>query len=563
MGWSAAAAGLGTLSATSGSRKLLLRNAIKVALRSPSTTPFVAPLPVPPPPQTVAPFVPSPEAVEHLSRIGAGSLNTRFYNIVQEPALVSLHPELPDTPVWRYRDVHAPANSPYVAGPTFAVRQGDPQVIKHMNRLPSNHTGFGVPHTTAHFHGGHVDPFFDGFPEDIPEMPRVVSKPGQDFDYVYAMQDPGFLEGNPDPTERNAMQWYHDHLLDFTGPNVYRGLSGAYIVYDDLDTGSEHTGLRLPAPLGVHDIPLVLQDRRIAGDGSLVYLPEDFDGFLGDKYMVNGAINPYLTVSRRKYRFRVLNGSNARHYLLSVTDANSRRKRFDIIATEGGLLSRPIRNQRKFLVGNAEQIEFVIDFADYPPGTELYLSNFLEQDNGRGPKGDFERPRQVDRGDETRIMKFIVQGGAVADPSQVPNTLRPFEPISQAEIDAADVVETEFERKGGAWAINDEFVDLHQPMINVTRNRPVIWRIKNGGGGWWHPIHIHIENMRILSRNGQRPGPLERDGIATQNTVNLSGGDEVEAFFRFRDFTGAAVFHCHNIEHEDHFMMARFDINPS
>ena len=482
---------------------------------------------------------------------------------MQEAALVNLHPELPDTPVWRYRDVNAPANSPFVPGPTFQVRQGEPQVIRHLNRLPAGHVGFGVPHTTVHFHGGHVKPLFDGFPEDIAELgTRVVSEPGQDFDYVYAMQDPGFLEGNPDPTERAAMQWYHDHLLDFTGPNVYRGLSGAYIVYDDLDTGSENSGLRLPGPLGVHDIPLVLQDRRIAADGSLIYLPEDFDGFLGDKFMVNGAINPFFTVARRKYRFRVLNGSNARFYMLSVSDADGRRQPFDIIANDGGLLAAPLRNQHKFLVANAEQIEFVIDFSAYPAGTELYLSDFLDQDSGRGPGGDFEEPDEVDRGEENRIMKFVVQGGSVQDPSQVPNTLRPFDPIPQSEIDAAEIVEVEFERRRGAWAVNHEFVDLEHPLVTAKRNRPQIWRIYNGGGGWWHPIHVHIENMRILRRNGGVPGPLERDGLAKKNTINLAGRDHVEAFFNFRDFTGHAVFHCHNLEHEDHFMMGRFDIEP-
>lgn len=560
---SAAAAGLSALAAKSSNGDVLSHAAMQAAICSPPTTPFLAPLPLTPAPHAASPFLPSPEAVAHLGLIGANSSNACFYNIIQEEALVSLHPELPLTPVWRYRDVNAPANSPYMTGPTFVMRQGTPQIVRHMNRLPSNHAGFGVPHTVVHFHGGHVDPYFDGFPEDIPGLPRVVSRPGQDFDYVYPMQDPGFLDGCPDPTERNAMQWYHDHLLDFTGPNVYRGLAGVTIVHDDLDTGSEHTGLRLPGPLGVHDIPLVLQDRRIAADGSMVYLPEDYDGFLGDKFMVNGAINPYFEVRRRKYRFRVLNGSNARHYLVSVTDDEGRRKPFDIIATEGGLLAHPLRNKKKFLLANAEQIEFVIDFSNYAPGTQLFLSNFLKQTSGRGPQGDYDEPDELDRGEEDQIMKFIVQGGAVADPSQVPNTLRPFTPISQAEIDAADVVETEFERKGGAWAINDEYVDLHHPMVNVTRNKPVIWRMNNKSGGWWHPAHVHIENCRVLRRNGRRPRKIERDGIAKKNCIALSGGDEVELFMRFRDFSGPAVFHCHNLEHEDHFMMARFDIHPS
>ncbi len=193
---SAAAAGFSALAAKSSNGKPLSLDSIC----SPTTTPFLAPLPLPPAPHAASPFLPSPEAVAHMGLIGANSSNARFYNILQEEALVSLHPELPLTPVWRYRDVNAPANSPHMMGPTFVMRQGTPQIVRHMNRLPSNHTGFGVPHTVVHFHGGHVDPYFDGFPEDIPGRPRVVSRPGQDFDYVYPMQDPGFLDGRPDPT---------------------------------------------------------------------------------------------------------------------------------------------------------------------------------------------------------------------------------------------------------------------------------------------------------------------------------------------------------------------------
>ena len=530
---------------------------------SPRTTPFVSPLPIPPQAIQVAPFTPSPEAVAHLRNLGGGSIppNTKYYQLIQEEALVQLHPELPRTRVWRYRDVNAPPNNPFAPGPTFIVNHGDPQVVRQMNRLPANHVGFGETNTTTHLHGAHDLPLFDGFPANVPELPvPVVISPGQHFDYVYANQDVGFANGAPDPDERASMLWYHDHLLDFTGPNVYRGLAGVYTIFDKLDTGNETTGLRLPGPVGVFDIPLVLQDRRIARDGSLVYLPENSDGFLGDKFLVNGAINPFLRVQRRKYRFRVLNGSNSRFYLLSVTDGRGSRQRFDIIATEGGLLSQTLRDQQKFLVANAERIEFVFDFSRYPAGTELFLTDFLRQENGRGPGGDFERPDQVPANEANRILKFVVEGGPVKDPSRVPDRLRPIRPVPQAKLNAAERRTFEFERKGGRWAINGQFVDLQRALASVARGRPQIWTLKNGGGGWWHPIHIHIDFMRVLERNGLAPGPLERDGMAKRDTVTLGPGDEVKVFIEFRDFTGLTVFHCHNLEHEDMFMMARLDI---
>jgi FtsP/CotA-like multicopper oxidase with cupredoxin domain len=530
---------------------------------SPRTTPFVSPLPIPPPPIAVPPFVPSPEAAAHLRDLGGGSIppNTKFYHLIQEEALVQLHPELPRTPVWRYRDVNAPSDRPFVTGPTFVVNQGDPQVVRQSNRLPLNHVGFGVTNTTVHLHGAHVLPLFDGFPMNVADLAvPVVISPGQDFDHVYAMQDVGFNDGAPDPDERASMLWYHDHLMDFTGANVYRGLAGVYDIFDELDTGNERTGLRLPGPVGVFDIPLVLQDRRIASDGSLVYRPKNFDGSLGDKFLVNGAINPFLRVKRRKYRFRVLNGSNARFYLLSVADGRGLRQPFDIIATEGGLLSRPVRDQQKFLVSNAERIEFVFDFSRYPAGTELFLTDFLRQESGRGPGGNFERPDEVPAREANRILKFVLEGGPVEDPSRVPDQLRPIRPVPQAKLDAAERRRFEFERRGGAWAINGQFADLNRAFVSVARGRPQIWTLKNEGGGWWHPIHIHISFMRVLERNGRQPGPLERDGMAKKDTVLLGPGDEVKLFIEFRDFTGLTVFHCHNLEHEDHFKMARLDI---
>ena len=183
-----------------------------------------------------------------------------------------------------------------------------------------------------------------------------------------------------------------------------------------------------------------------------------------------------------------------------------------------------------------------------------------DTDDGRGPDGDLEDPEVASLGNGRRLLELRVTERTGPDNSRVPDVLRPTPPIPQEELQAATRREFEFERGNGAWQINDEFVDLDNPVARVPINTPEIWTLKNGGGGWWHPIHVHSEFMRVLSRNGEQPPLLERDGFAKKDTVNLSGGDEVEVFLRFRDFPGPWVFHCHNIEHEDHFMMARFTI---
>jgi len=520
---------------------------------SPRTTPFVQALPVPPLLTTVDPFnaecTPPPQS---------DPTRLRFYRVIAEERLVRLHPELPLTRVWGYRDANTPRGQyPFLPGPTFIGRSQEPIVVRHVNELPADHVGFGEPSSTVHFHGGHVEARSDGFPEDIDGFEAVVMRPGESHDYCYPLLDPGFSTGEPDVTDRPSTLWYHDHLLDFTGANVYRGLSGFFLYFDELDTGSEFAGLRLPS--GEFDVALVLQDRRLDRNGQLVYDGlTDHNGFLGDKYLVNGVIQPFLDVKRRKYRFRLLNGSNARFLGISLTDRDDRVLPYDLIATEGGLLAAPARGQKLSLLSPAQREEIVIDFAQFPEGARVYLMNRLEQEDGRGPRGTFEDPELVRHG--TRLLEFRV-GPTVDDPSRVPDVLRPFEAIAQSVIDGARRRTFEFERRHGGWVINGEGVDLDRPIARVPRNEPEVWKLKNGGGGWWHPIHIHVEFMHVLKRDGKRANRVEeRDGMAKRDVITLGPNSEVEVFFLFRDFPGPFVFHCHTLEHEDAFMMARFDI---
>jgi FtsP/CotA-like multicopper oxidase with cupredoxin domain len=197
----------------------------------------------------------------------------------------------------------------------------------------------------------------------------------------------------------------------------------------------------------------------------------------------------------------------------------------------------------------------------FKSGESVYIENRLEQEDGRGPDGTFERPELASRG--TRILKLNVQE-TVEDPSEIPDVLRPFAPIRESELAAARIRRFELGRRHGMWTINDQLVDLDRPMATPRINAPEIWRLKNNSGGWWHPVHIHSEYCRVISRNGRRPSPFlaEQDGIAKKDTVVLGPNSEVEVFVKFRDFCGPWVFHCHNIEHEDLAMMARFDVMP-
>jgi FtsP/CotA-like multicopper oxidase with cupredoxin domain len=512
-------------------------------------------------------------------------------------------------------------------------------VVRHINCLPKQ-APFGVPRTTVHLHGGHHLARADGFPENLEHPPdlkdggpfpgfptsvtfpdRIVMEPPdvvhpdneprccspsqfadglcpmghhvatekQILDYYYPILDPGeldFMLGRShkpgDPSERPSTQWYHDHLLDFTGPNAYRGLAGFVLCFDEVDSGNEPvappgtTQCPLPVypslglPSAPYDIPLAIQDKRFDRQGNLVFAAFDHDGFLGDKFLVNGKIQPYLDVERRKYRFRVLNASNARIYQFFLADEEYRSYRMDMIATEGGLLSRPIRNLESFMIAMAERIEVIVDFSRFPVGTTLYLENRLAQDEGRRPDG------LRSRGD--RILRFnVVRDPVRPDCSVVPNELRPFKAIPKTVVeDAYKRLRTfEFERSHGAWVINGKLAgDLDRPVTSPRRGEPVIWRLVNKSGGWWHPIHIHSEFFRVVKRNGRDPSdPIankirawvpgyELDGLVKKDTIILRDNDSADVFLDFRDHLGPFVFHCHNMEHEDMAMMARFDVIP-
>jgi len=609
---------------------------------SPATTPFIDELPLPGVIVDADAFLDLP--YEFL-RFWVDPNTTRFFRIASEQRVVKFHSQMPPTTIWGYKDltpgaqqsVGAGSGQPLpfnVLGPTIVQLFGDlgpPRdqpltctsnpapfgggfVVRHINCLPPDHTGFGFPRTTVHLHGGHHLARSDGFPVSLDNPPTyipdgfprfiVMEPPGfvappteppsqpttelcsdhsvvterQRLDYYYPILDPGELDivrcasnaTEGDKGERPSTQWYHDHVLDFTGPNAYRGLAGFVLCFDELDSGNENdpNPAALHLPSAPYDIPLAIQDKRFGADGSLVFSSFDHDGFLGDKFVVNGAIQPYLEVKRRKYRFRFLNASNARIYRIFFNDGNPLGQTFtmDMIATEGGLLSSPLRGVVSFMISMAERYEMIIDFSKFSTGSVLYLENRLPQSDGRKPDDGL-----LPQGSGNTLLQFRVTGDPpFPDNSQVPDVLRPFEAISQAEIDRAIRRSFRFERTDGAWAINGRFAgDLDTPIATPKRGQPEIWHLENSSGGWWHPIHIHSEFFRVLARNGtppsitaRNPVVAERDGLARKDTILLKGGDEVDVFLRFRDHLGPFVFHCHNMEHEDMAMMARFDVVP-
>jgi FtsP/CotA-like multicopper oxidase with cupredoxin domain len=543
-------------------------------LRSPYLKPFVDPLP------TLGRLTPITRPADitpyALPYVGAG---TQFYEFATAERNVKFHQDLPSTPVWAYVDPNAttvqtparlitfrfPTPADTVKDPTVkpAIVLGQPagagMLVRYHNDLTWAPRDFGYPTLTMHFHGGHQPAGADGFPHDIQNgaggFPGSVTvKPGTYFDYMYPFRDVGFEDGPETRDERPSFYWFHDHILDFTGPNVYRGLANVVPAFDDLDTGDENTGLGLPS--GDHDLPMVFQDKIFDIGGALIFDPFNGDGFLGDTFVVNGVVQPYHDVERRKYRLRFLNGSNARIYQMCLTNDSGRSYPMTQIATEGGLMAKPLPVP-SFELSMAQRVEVVVDFAD-PMFNDIaatdkpfvYIENRMAQTDGRKPDG------LVSAG--PKLLRFRLSGNPVPTPP-VPSVLRPFARISDAELAAAERRSFRFDRSDGVFTINGEPIDIDKKNV-VPRNVGQLWHFQNDSGGWWHPNHVHSELMRVIRHNGQPPPLNETDGMARKDTVVMRKNESVDVYIKFRDFSGPFVFHCHNLEHEDHAMMGRFDV---
>ena len=210
-----------------------------------------------------------------------------------------------------------------------------------------------------------------------------VIAPGESFEYHY-------------PNHQDAATlWYHDHAHGRTSHTLYYGLLAMYVLEDERER-------ELELPTGDYDVPIAIADHSFNKDGSFRYVDNIDLGFRGDTILVNGAVSPRMRVDRRKYRFRLLNGSNSRSYMLRL----GRGRRMVQIAADGGLLARPVA-RRRIPFHPAERIDLVIDFRDYRPGTELVLHN----EDGEGGT--------------VAVMRFDVGRGGGREEFRVPRRLRP------------------------------------------------------------------------------------------------------------------------------------------
>jgi FtsP/CotA-like multicopper oxidase with cupredoxin domain len=542
------------------------------------------------------------------------------------------HRDLPDSTVWGYDGS--------VPGPTIEAERGQPVTVEWLNELdgqfpvvvtvaPAASDDQGIPvqcvpglsggvpdarpaaltgHTVVHLHGGLTPASYDGWAENL-------FAPGQQAVFHYPMD------------QRAALLWYHDHVMGTTKFDVYAGLAGLWIVRDERER-------ELDLPEGPpFEVPLVIQDRNFDLDehgrlsGRLLHKtdPDVMEAF-APFTLVNGKVWPVLDVQPTAYRFRVLNGSNARTYrLVLLRDGEPDLDRIVQIGTDHGLLRAPVPVPANGLVlASAERADLLVDFSDLEPGTELTLLNTARApfDGSSFPAADAENAADLDGLLRyPHVMRFRVAAGAAAAPRRVPRELATdFEPPAADELAGAPrraiaLVEREVDGEPNMLTMRELAPaddDYGGPVVTVAeggrtaRYRVVaahfedtttffpmlgeyeVWRLINLTGDT-HPIHLHLDPFQILARYPARyeipeDGIGDRDLAATitlerdpddeldhaiddnehglKDTVRVNPGEIVEIAVRFTTYSGRYMYHCHILEHEDRDMMRPFVTMP-
>lgn len=382
--------------------------------------------------------------------------------------------------------------------PGLTIRRptGQTTQVTFTNNLPIE-----AGEMTVHNHGNHSSPENDGRPDEF-LINRFTSRT-----YTYGHVEDG-------QNERGTTQFYHDHRMDVTARNVWMGLAGLYILDDAADPAS--------LPSGQFDVPLAIADRLFDANNQIPYV-FNAAGVTGDKILVNGAYHPYLEVGDRKYRFRILNASNARIYDFVLSTGGP----FVQIGTESGLL--PASVERTVMrAGPAERLDVVVDFAGRL-GQTVYLR---------------------DAASGMDILQFRVTQD-LTDNSSIPGALRALPAIGVPTRTRTFV----FDKTDGHWTINGLRFDPNRvdalPVLGTTES----WIFQNPTGAP-HTVHLHGIDQQCVSRNGGPCFPYE----TMKETWLLGPGETIEVKLKFTDYTGRYVFHCHMIEHEDDGMMSQFEV---
>ena len=409
--------------------------------------------------------------------------------------------------------------------------------------------------TIIHWHGLHTPAAMDGHP-------KSTIGPGGRYSYDFTVRN------------RGGTYWYHTHAHELTARQAYGGLASFFLV-DDEDQRKLARALDLR--LGETDVPLVIQDKQFDASGRLHYRPnmnESMMGWLGDIILANLTPNAFLTVTPRLYRFRLLNGSNARIYRLAFVKGRTPLN-FAVIGTDGGLLEQPETVAEAFLAPG-ERLDVLFDAGQAQPGDDVFLKSLafdpMENEDMGGMSGMHgmggKDSSRLPAGAEFNVLKLSVAGGertAAALPAKLSD-------VRAISTQSAPERKIELSMAQMRFLINGRTFGMDDISFDVKRGAVEIWRISNPERGMPHPMHIHGFSFQVVERlnsphqvsAGARfgRGRLASD-LGWKDTVLVWPGETVRIAIDFaHDFAGdqTHVFHCHNLEHEDGGMMINFRV---
>jgi len=573
-----------------------------------------------------APLVPFVDELAVPRRLVAPEREGRL-TVRMRPGTHRFHRDLPESTIWGYEGT--------MPGPTIEAERGQSVTVEWRNELdgplpvvttvaPEAADPNGVPvqcvpglsggtpdpnaialvgQTVVHLHGGLTPAAYDGWAENL-------FAPGQAAVFHYPMD------------QRAALLWYHDHVMGITKLDVYAGLAGLWIVRDERE---RDLGLPEGPPF---EVPLLIQDRNFGLDeqgrltGRLVHKtdPEVMEAF-PPFTVVNGKVWPVLDVRPAIYRFRVINGSNARTYrLVLLRDGAPELERITQIGTDHGLLRTPVGLPADGLVlSSAERADLLVDFSDLAPGSELTVLNTAAApfDGSPFPAADAENAADLEGLlPYPQVLRFRVAGEAGSRRSIPRELATDYEPpaaetLTGARRRAIALVEREVDGEPNMLTMRELAVAADTdggPQVTVvdggetTRYRVVaahfedtttffpmlgeyeVWQLINLTGDT-HPIHLHLDPFQILARRPIRyqipdGGIGERDLAATvalerdpddklghaidenerglKDTVRVNPNEIVEIAVCFTTYSGRYMYHCHILEHEDRDMMRPF-----
>ncbi|AXX97567.1 multicopper oxidase family protein [Profundibacter amoris] len=415
-------------------------------------------------------------------------------------------------------------------GPVIRMNRGETARLNLGNRIKEP--------VTVHWHGMHIDGAQDGGPHS-------------------PVDTGGVLEAALDIDQPAATLWYHSHIHQRTGIQVYYGLAGMLII-DDPDAPDSG----LPQTYGVDDIPLVVQDRVFDRGGQMLYAPQGptrMMGYRGSEILVNGAIRPKASVPAGMVRLRILNGSNARIYHFGFEDG----RRFYQVASDGGLLPMPVA-MNALTLAPAERVEIVVDFS---AGATRLLS--APDSNmgmmGGGMMGGMMRgasPKAVADGGLFEVMSFAIDNSRTAAVTTLAKTLAGAptpvfgEPVRRRRFALNMGMGMGMMRGGGSMAINGDSMDMAVINQELRLGEAEIWEVS--ADMMAHPFHVHGTSFQVLSRNGRK---VDYASTGLKDVVLVDGTAELLVQVnRKADANQPFMFHCHILEHEDLGMMGQFTV---